>query len=392
MGRIFISYRREDSQAATGRIWDRLAAAVGRDTIFRDIDAIPFGVDFREHVDQALDDCILVLAIIGDRWLTAEDETGHIRLENPADFVRIELERALARDINVIPVLLDHTPMPKATELPESLVNFAYRNAAEIDTGRRFDPDMKTLINAVKRILDARAKEEAAERARIEKEKQDAEREERRKAKEAAAEHARIEKEKREAEREERRRAKAAAAERARLAKQNREAQRKAELEKARQAAEAQRARIENEKQNAAGKAEQGRPESADAVQHQEDAAKEGAKEAAGASASTAATGTGGGGSPPASSTTDAGGQANQDKSSRNLVLLLLGGVLAAVIIAVVVEFSGGDSGESNTSSNTNTVSPRYCCVLPDRRRGWATRSACRRLSGRVVSASVCRR
>src|SRR5947209_6983867 len=106
MPKIFISYRREDSTLFTGRIHDRLAPHFGRDCVFMDMDAIPFGVDFRKHLTDAVAGCDVLLAIIGDKWLTVS-QNGQRRLDDPRDFVRIEIETALMRGIPVIPVLLD---------------------------------------------------------------------------------------------------------------------------------------------------------------------------------------------------------------------------------------------------------------------------------------------
>ena len=96
MPKIFISYRREDSIGIAGRIYDRLCLKFGRESVFMDVDAIPLGVDFRQHLTDAVGQCDILLAVIGERWLTIADH-GHRRLDNPADFVRIEIETALQR-------------------------------------------------------------------------------------------------------------------------------------------------------------------------------------------------------------------------------------------------------------------------------------------------------
>src|SRR5437867_3178615 len=97
--RLFLSYRREDSADVTGRLHDRLSAHFGRDAVFMDIDSVPFGVDFRDHLHRWIASCDAVLVMIGDEWLNE-------RLADPADFVRIEVEAALARGIPVVPVLV----------------------------------------------------------------------------------------------------------------------------------------------------------------------------------------------------------------------------------------------------------------------------------------------
>ena len=98
-----------------------------------DIDKIPFGVDFREYIDAAVGQCDVVLAVIGIKWA---GETGaRRRLDNAKDFVRIELESALHRDIPVIPILIDHAMMPGEADLPPSLARLAFRHAIDLDQG-----------------------------------------------------------------------------------------------------------------------------------------------------------------------------------------------------------------------------------------------------------------
>ncbi|MFM7325523.1 MAG: toll/interleukin-1 receptor domain-containing protein, partial [Nodosilinea sp.] len=104
-GSIFISYRRDHSASDTGRIYDRLAQEFGRDNVFKDVDSIPFGVDFAQHIDQEVSRCQVLLAVIGKAWLTP-------RLQNPDDFVRLEIESALKRGIPVVPVFLEGVTGP----------------------------------------------------------------------------------------------------------------------------------------------------------------------------------------------------------------------------------------------------------------------------------------
>src|SRR5438552_1383412 len=129
MPRLVISYRREDSGLITGRIFDRLVANYGRDAIFRDIDNIPYGVDFREHVDQVLGTSDIVIAVIGPRWYGPKPWQN--RLKNPTDPVRVEIETALRKNTPLVPVLVLGASMPKARSLPDSMKQFAYRNAVE---------------------------------------------------------------------------------------------------------------------------------------------------------------------------------------------------------------------------------------------------------------------
>ena len=102
--RVFISYRREDSGYPAGWLFDQLAASLGADRVFKDVDSIEPGEDFAEVISDAVSSCA-VLAVIGDRWLAAADEDGR-RLDDPGDFVRLEIEAALTRGVRVIPVLV----------------------------------------------------------------------------------------------------------------------------------------------------------------------------------------------------------------------------------------------------------------------------------------------
>jgi TPR repeat protein len=155
MARITISYRRDDSGAITGRIFDRLVAHFGRDAIFRDIDNIPLGVDFRDQINRVLDQSDIVLAIVGPRWIGPR--RGQSRLDNEADPVRLEIEAVLRRNVPLIPVLVLGAPMPQASQLPESLRDFAYRNGIQVDAGQDFDTHIARLTRAMDRLLEVAA-------------------------------------------------------------------------------------------------------------------------------------------------------------------------------------------------------------------------------------------
>jgi tetratricopeptide (TPR) repeat protein len=152
MPKIIISYRRADSGVITGRIRDRLAQHYGEDSIFMDIDNIPFGMDFRKNIADALAEHDLLLAVIGPDWLGAgSSRLG--RIHNQDDPVRIEVETALQRGIPTIPVLVGGASMPKADELPDSLKSLAFHNAAEVDSGRDFHSHMERLIRSMDAAL-----------------------------------------------------------------------------------------------------------------------------------------------------------------------------------------------------------------------------------------------
>jgi hypothetical protein len=120
-GKIFISYRRDDSAGYAGRVHDRLEREFGRDLLFMDIDSIPLGTNFANVIGKEVAKCDALLALIGPGWLDARDERGNRRLENPDDLVRIEIGAALKRGIPVIPILLEGTQFPKADHLPDDL-------------------------------------------------------------------------------------------------------------------------------------------------------------------------------------------------------------------------------------------------------------------------------
>src|SRR5271166_6999964 len=119
MSKIFLSYRREDSAGVAGRIYDRLRVPFGPDSVFFDVDSVPVGVDFQEHIESVLSQCDVFLAVIGPHW-AGESDTDR-RIDNPEDWVRIEIETALRQHLPVIPILIDHTRMPsRATCRPLS--------------------------------------------------------------------------------------------------------------------------------------------------------------------------------------------------------------------------------------------------------------------------------
>jgi len=155
MAKIAISYRRSDSQDITGRIFDRLAQQFGRDTVFRDIDSIQPGIDFRRQIADALTATDVLLVIVGPRWL-GRGEGAASRMDNESDPVRVEVEMALKRDIPVIPVLVSGTKMPEVGELPAALKDFAFRHAVEVDGGRDFDHHIEGLTRALDQILAAK--------------------------------------------------------------------------------------------------------------------------------------------------------------------------------------------------------------------------------------------
>ncbi len=151
-GRIFISYRREETAYPAGWLFDRLAEHFAAGQVFKDVDSIELGDDFVEVITTAVGSCDVLLALIGDEWLTITDEYGRRRLDNPDDFVRLEIEAALARKVRVIPILVDGARMPKADELPPSLTMLVRRQALELSPNR-FDADTTRLLKVLERTL-----------------------------------------------------------------------------------------------------------------------------------------------------------------------------------------------------------------------------------------------
>lgn len=145
---IFVSYRREDSADVTGRLCDALEREFGAENIFRDVDSIPLGVDFRDHLGAAVQRCRVLLAVIGRNWAGPVDD-GSRRIDDPADFVRVEIEAAIARGVPVIPLLVGQATMPKADALPAELAPLAYRNGMSL----RPDPDFRNDVARLCRDL-----------------------------------------------------------------------------------------------------------------------------------------------------------------------------------------------------------------------------------------------
>ena len=146
---IFVNYRRQDSQAITGRIDDHLREDFGAENVYRDVDSIPPGVDFALHIESALERCDLCIAVIGPSWASA-------RLADEADFVRLELEAMLRRDVPIIPVLVEGAALPKKDEIPQSLLPLLGRQWIRVDSGGDFNFQVKRLTAAIRNIRKQR--------------------------------------------------------------------------------------------------------------------------------------------------------------------------------------------------------------------------------------------
>jgi len=165
-GRIFISYRRQETAWPAGRLYDVLVEHFPAEQVFKDVDNIEPGEDFVERITAAVESCDVLLALIGPQWLTITDENGQRRLDNSEDYVRLEIETALTRKIRVIPILVDDARMPRVTELPSILGPLVRRNAVEINPAGF---NTERLITAVhKALAEEQARRDAEEQAQRE--------------------------------------------------------------------------------------------------------------------------------------------------------------------------------------------------------------------------------
>lgn len=161
-GGIFISYRREETAGQAGRLYDHLSDRYGEARVFMDVDSIAIGTDFTKAVIQAVSGCTILLALIGRHWSSITDTRGIRRLDYPQDFVRVEIETALQRDIRVVPVLVDGAALPQAAELPPGLRPLVARQALEL-THTGFRSEVSRLIAAVDDVLGAKPGRSAAD-------------------------------------------------------------------------------------------------------------------------------------------------------------------------------------------------------------------------------------
>jgi hypothetical protein len=139
--------------AITGRIFDRFVARFGASVVYMDITNIPFGTNYRKHIDDALTESDVLVAIVGPDWLRARESSEPARILDEDDPIRVEIQTAFQRNIKIIPVLIDGTKMPRTSDLPRSLEEFAFLNAVELESGRDFDVHMERLIRATEMFI-----------------------------------------------------------------------------------------------------------------------------------------------------------------------------------------------------------------------------------------------
>src|SRR6201996_2424373 len=146
---IFISYRRDDTEGEAGRLFDDLTREFGSQNVFMDVAGVRPGVDFVQAIETNVADCGVLLAIIGPTWATITDAHGLRRLDDPSDFVVLEIASALKREVPLIPVLVHGATMPAPDQLPESLKSFSHRNSVEL-SHTRWRSDVQLLIEALR--------------------------------------------------------------------------------------------------------------------------------------------------------------------------------------------------------------------------------------------------
>ena len=152
MASVFLNYRREDSSGYAGRIYDRLTATFGKQQIFRDVDRIEPGLDFSKVIDDSLASCVAVLVLIGPKWLEARNTEGELRLHEPVDYVRLEIEKALARGIRVIPILVPGMRrIPTEDELPDSIRGLSMLHAFPL-TEESWDSELDRLTALLEKL------------------------------------------------------------------------------------------------------------------------------------------------------------------------------------------------------------------------------------------------
>ena len=148
--KLFLSYRRADSQHITDRIYDRLTSAFGEENVFKDVDSIPLGVPFHSAIKRAVEGCNILIAVIGRQWLSTKDEAGNLRLLDEEDFVRMEIETALQHNIFVVPVFVDGAKISMQNELPSGLQSLPLQNGISVNADPQFHDDVNRLIEQLR--------------------------------------------------------------------------------------------------------------------------------------------------------------------------------------------------------------------------------------------------
>ncbi|MGZ5092653.1 MAG: toll/interleukin-1 receptor domain-containing protein [Burkholderiales bacterium] len=159
MTSIFLSYRRSDTGGYAGRLTDALEKHFGKNSVFQDIEAITPGSNFEKAIDTAVAHCDVLLVLIGDTWSTERSEQGHLRLEDPHDFLRLEVASALRAKKRVLPVLVEGARMPASGALPADLRALTGLQALEL-SDNRWDYDVERLVAAIRTLTGTEAPSE----------------------------------------------------------------------------------------------------------------------------------------------------------------------------------------------------------------------------------------
>jgi chemotaxis protein histidine kinase CheA len=170
--RVFLSYRKEDTSGHALHLYEDLVERFGRENVFMDMRALEPGLDYEEAIDAALEICDVLLCLIGTRWMSAANEEGLRRLDDPDDWVSRELEAALARPgVRVIPVLVERAQMPRRLDLPKTLASLARRQAFDL-SNMHFAEDVARLVAVLERVAQQKAESAAVKREAREQEEQ----------------------------------------------------------------------------------------------------------------------------------------------------------------------------------------------------------------------------
>lgn len=151
-GKIFISYRREDTSGESGRLKDKLEQVFGKENIFYDVETLEAGLNFDQSISKALNESKVLLAMIGPHWLKAADSNGVKRITKPEDWVRKEISEALKMNLRVIPVLVNGAEMPDSLGLPDDLRELSLKHAQELSSSR-WNYDVGELTKVLEKII-----------------------------------------------------------------------------------------------------------------------------------------------------------------------------------------------------------------------------------------------
>lgn len=154
MSSIFISYRRVGALVHARALFERLRHEFGPNEVFIDLEGVDYGLDFIDILNEQLNGCQVMLAVIDPQWATATDRQGRRRIDREFDYVRVEIVTALGRGIRTVPVLIDGAEMPDASDLPEPLRPLTRRNALMLDFNR-FDAEISRLIAVIRKLLSS---------------------------------------------------------------------------------------------------------------------------------------------------------------------------------------------------------------------------------------------